>query len=202
MNIHGVLHRIDSILEAFKDIGKLSAKELMKGQRLDPNNDGNFELVTGRVFHQAVSQIRVNDIARGDNAKGLDTLTVYKVSEYKKMKCYLGKNNSSGYCISHRNELVSVFSSQQSSGKAIMKSALENGAKRLDCFALQNPITNNISGNLYNLYSRFKFKIDKQKNEGKPDDPYSIVNGVSNYVDDRGVVHPNDERVVIFMKRG
>ena len=196
MNMNGVLHRIDSILEAFKDIGKLSAKELMRGQKLNPDDSDNFKQVTGRVFHQSVSKIRVNDIARGDNAKGLDTLTVYKVSEYKKMKCYLGKNNSSGYCIAHRDELVSVFSSQQSSGTAIMKSAIKNGAKRLDCFALRN--NDKISGDLYKFYSNAGFKIDERKNEGKP---YPVVNGVSDYVDDKGNIHPEDERVVIYMKR-
>jgi len=60
---------------------------------------------------------------------------------------------------------------------------------------------NNISGDLHDLYTKFSFKIDKSKNEGKPDEPYSVINGVSNYVDDRGVVHPEDEKVVIYMKR-
>jgi hypothetical protein len=198
MIMNGVLHRINGILEAFKDIGKLSPEELMKGQRLDPNDKENFKQVTGRVFYQAVSKIRINDIAKGDRSKGLDTLTVYGVSEYKKMRCYLGKNNSSGYCIAHRNELVSVFSSQQSSGNALVKSAISNGAKRLDCFALRDSDTNKISGDLYKLYSRFGFKIDKSKNE--MNEPYVVKNGVSDYVDDKGVVHPDDERVVIFMR--
>lgn len=197
--MNGVLRRINIILEAFKDIGKLSSEELMKGQRLDPNDTNNFKQVTGRVFYQAVSKIRVNDIARGDNAKGLDTLTIYNVTEYKKMKCYLGKNNSSGYCIAHGNELVSVFSSQKSSGKAIMKSAIDNGARRLDCFAIRK--SGKISGDLYKLYTRFGFKIDKSKNEGVKGEPYAIVNGVSDYVDDNDVVYPEDERVVIFMRR-
>jgi len=103
---------------------------------LNPEDEDNFKQVTGRVFHQAVSKIRGNDISRGDNAKGLDTLTIYSVSEYKKMQCYLGKNNSSGYCIAHSNELVSLFSSQKSSANALMRSAVSNGAKRLDCFAI------------------------------------------------------------------
>lgn len=109
MSMNGVLSKIEVILEAFKDIGKLSPQQLMKGQRLKPEDEDNFKQVTGRVFHQAISKIRINDIARGDNAKGLDTLTVYSVPGYKKMKCFLGKNNSSGYCIAHSNELVSVF---------------------------------------------------------------------------------------------
>jgi hypothetical protein len=117
------------------------------------------------------------------------------------MKCYLGVNNSSGYAIAHRDELVSVFSSQGSSGHAIVKDAINNGAKRLDCFAIRNNKTGNISGDLYRLYSMNGFKIDKSMNSGTPGEPYAIVNGVSDYVDDNGNVHPEDPRVVIFMKR-
>jgi hypothetical protein len=199
--MNGILHRIEQILEAFKDIGKLSPEQLLKGQRLDPNDEDNFKQVNGRVFYQAISKIRSNDIARGDKAKGLDTLTIYNVSDYQKMRCFLGKNNSSGYCIAHGNELVSVFSSQKSSGKAIMKSAVENGAKRLDCFAIRNPETGKISGDLYKLYSKFGFSIDRSMNSGRRGEPYAITNGISDYVDSYGNVKPKDERVVIFMRR-
>lgn len=196
-----LLHRIDRILEAFKDLGKLSPEELKKGQKLDPKDKWNFRKVSGRVFHKAITRIRQNDIARGDKAKGLNTLTIYSVKDYQKMNCYLGKNNSSGYCIAHGDELVSVFSSQGSSGDALMKSAISNGAKRLDCFAIRKPETGKISGDLYKLYKRHGFEIDRSKNEGEPGEPYSIVNGVSSYVDDDGNVYPDDPRVVIFMKR-
>ena len=200
-NLNKVLYKLDLFLEAFKDLGKLSPDELKKGQKLDPEDKWNFKQVSGRVFHQAITKIRQNDIARGDKSKGLNTLTIYSVSDYKKMDCYLGKNNSSGYCIAHGDELVSVFSSQGSSGHALMKSAISNGAKRLDCFAIRNPKTGNISGDLYKLYKKYGFKIDKSMNEGEPGEPYSIVNGISSYVDDNGNVHPDDPRVVIFMKR-
>jgi hypothetical protein len=199
--MNGILHKIEIILEAFRDIGKLSPEQLMKGQRLDPDDPSNFKQVPGRIFYQAITKIRNNDIARRDKAKGLDTLTIYNVADYKKMKCYLGKNNSSGYCIAHGNELVSVFSSQKSSGIALMKSAIENGAKRLDCFAIRDSKTGIISGDLYRLYSKFGFKIDTSKNSGNPGEPYAVVNGISDYVDDYGNVHPEDERVVIFMKK-
>lgn len=115
------------------------------------------------------------------------------------MECYIGENNSSGYAIKDHDELVSVFSSQNASGDAIVQDAIKNGATHLDCFAIRDA-NGNISGNLYTLYSRNGFKIDKNKNEGKPGEPFSIEQGVSSYVDDKGVVHPNDPRVVIFMK--
>lgn len=195
-----VLDKLNLFLEAFKDMGKLSDDELKKGQRLSPDDKWNFKQVTGRVFYQAITKIKENDIARGDKAKGLDTLTIYNVNDYKNMNCYLGKNNSSGYCIAHGDELVSVFSSQGSSGKALVKSAVNKGAKRLDCFAIRDD-KGNISGDLYRLYSKFGFKIDKSMNEGEPGEAYSIEAGVSSYVDDNDNVHPDDPRVVIFMKR-
>lgn len=80
-----------------------------------------------------------------------------------------------------------------------MLSAIENGAKRLDCFAIRR--NGKIEGQLFNLYSNYGFKIDTDMNSGKKGEPYAIVNGVSDYVDENGVVHPDDERVVIFMKR-
>jgi len=183
-------------LEKFTDMGKLSNDELHKGRRLNKNAD-NFNEVSGRVFHDVILHIKKNDIAKKDQSKGLDSLTVYSVKDYNDMKCYLGKNNSSGYAL-HGNELVSVFSSQESSGSAIVQSAIKNGAKRLDCFAIRNG--NKIEGQLYSLYSRNGFKIDKNMNFGKPVEPYSIQNGISSYVDDKGKVHEDDERVVIFMK--
>jgi len=196
-----ILEKLDWYLEAFKDIGKLSPEELQKGQYLNPKDD-NFKQVDGRIFYNAISQIKSNDIAKLNKnlpSKGLNTLSVYNAGEYKKMKCYLGKNNSSGYCIAHGSELVSVFSSQKSSGDAIVIDAVKNGAKHLDAFAFR--IKGKISGPLYKLYSKYGFKIDKAKNEGTPGEVYAVINGVSDYVNDDEQVEPENEQVVIFMKR-
>lgn len=114
--------------------------------------------------------------------------------------CFLGKNNSSGYCIAHDNKLVSVFSSQQSSANAVMVDAIKNGAKRLDCYAKRDS-NGKISGPLYSLYSKHGFKIDKSMNSGKPGEPYAILKGVSDYVNDKGEVEPDNPNVVIFMKK-
>lgn len=151
------------------------------------------------LFFRAISAIKQNDIARGDQARGLATLTVYTIPEYNQMECFLGKNNSSGYAL-HGTELVSVFSSQGSSGNAVVVDAIKNGAKHLDCFAIRTP-EGKIDGGLYRLYSKHGFKIDTNMNSGKPGEAYSIVNGVSSFVDDNGVIHNDDPRVVIFMVR-
>lgn len=191
----------DIFIETFNDLGKLSDLELSKGQKLSDEND--FIKVDGTVFYNAISKIKQNDFNRmnqGLPSKGLDTLTVYARGDYNSKNCFLGKNNSSGYCITKDGELVSVFSTKGSSGDAIMKSAVANGAKYLDCFALRDEM-GTISGKLFKLYSKYGFKIDTSMNSGKKGEAYAIVKGVSDYVDDNEQVHPEDERVVIFMKR-
>ena len=184
------------LLEKFKDLGKLSDDELKKGQRLSGDDD-DFTLVDARVFAKAIIKIKANDIARGEKAKGLDGLSIYSVGEYGKMKCYLGKNNSSGYAIK-KTDLVSVFSSQQSSANSLVKHAISNGAKTLDCFAER--VNGKISGALFGLYSKHGFKINKSMNDGKPGEAYSIQNGVSSFVDSAGNVDEDNKTVVIFMK--
>jgi len=188
--------------EEFADIGKLSPDQLKKGLPLKSSED--FIKVTGRVYHQAINRIRNNDIAKLNKnlpSKGLNSLHIYEVKDYMKMNCFLGKNNSSGYCLKPDGELVSVFSSQGSSGKLLMKSAVKNGAKYLDCFALRDPKTGKIDGPLFRLYSKFGFKINKSMNSGTPGEPYAIINGVSDFVDDYGEVQPSNPQVVVFMKR-
>ena len=182
--------------ERYKDMGKLSPQELKKGQKLTSVED--FNEVDGRVFLQAVSKIKKNDIAKGADAKGLKSLSIYKADEYTKMRCFLGKNNSSGYAIK-KKDLVSVFSTQGSSAHPIVDSAIKNGAKTLDCFAKRDK-NGKISGALYGLYSKHGFKIDKSMNVGTVGKAYSIVNGVSDFVDGNGVAQPKSEDVVIFMK--
>ena len=189
------------LIEKFNDMGKISDTDLKKGQKLTSGND--FSEVDGTTFFRAITNIKENDIAKlnkGLPHKGLETLSVYSRGDYSKMKCFLGHNNSSGYAINHGSELVSVFSTQGSSGNAIMESAVKNGAKHLDCFALRDE-DGIISGPLFKLYSSHGFKIDTSMNSGTPGEPYAIVKGVSDYVDDEEKVHPEDPRVVIFMKK-
>jgi hypothetical protein len=187
--------------EEFKDIGKLSPDQLTKGQYLNPNDKNNFTRVSGRVFFMAIKKIKENDIAKANKglpSKGLQTLSFYNAGEYDKMKCYLGKNNSSGYVIDN-GTLKSVFSSQKSSGDAIMVDAIANGAKELDCYVFRyNGI---LSGPLYKLYTKHGFRVDTSFNTGKPGKPYTVVNGVSDYVNSKGQVEPDNPKVVIFMKR-
>jgi hypothetical protein len=156
-----------------------------------------FRQVEGRVFKKIVTRFAKQDALR-DLPKGLDDLSTYTTEQYNAMRCYVGPNNSSGYCIND-GDLVSVFSIAKSSGKAIVADAVRRGAKTLDCFATRGP-DGTISGHLYRLYSWGGFRINTDMNSGTPGEPYAIVNGVSDYVNDQGQVEPENPNVVIFMK--
>jgi hypothetical protein len=186
------------LAEAFKDMGKMSDEQLNKGQRLSKDDGDNFTEVSGRDFYKILTKIKSKDALR-DVPKGLHDLSVYSIKEYSEMKCYIGKNNTSGYAIKEGEELVSVFSSAGSSGNAIVADAVARGAKRLDCFATKDD-SGKITGKLFELYSKHGFKIDTKMNSGKAGEPYSIQKGVSYYVNDDGEVELDNPSVVIFMK--
>ena len=177
--------------ETFKEIGKLDPEQLKKGQRLEGGK--NFKEVDS--FYQIISRIKKNDLA-SDTPKGLDSLTVYSKADYRKMRCFIGHNNSSGYCIKG-TELVSVFSSQGSSGSAIVRSAIRNGARHLDCYATYE--NGKLSGDLYSLYRRNGFKLDK-KTDGVLGEPYTVQDGISRFVNSKGEVELDNPNVVIYMK--
>jgi hypothetical protein len=187
--------------EAFIDLGRNDPATLIKGQSLDPNEEENFHRVDSRTFFRVISRLRQNDFKRLNAnlpSKGLHTLSVYPLNDYAGMDCFIGKNNSSGFAL-HDGELVSVFSTQRSSGDAIVSSAVKNGAKRLDCFAIRQ--NGKITGPLYRLYSRHGFVVDSENNSGTPGEPYATVAGVSDFVNDAGEVEPHNPAVVVFMKR-
>lgn len=199
MRVRDLLAPMD---EAFTDLGRLPPQDLIKGQPLDPHAKGNFTAVSGRVFHRAITRLRSNDFAKlnaGLPHKGLETLHVYDLTEYAGMRCFLGANNSSGFALTDDGGLVSVFSTQRASGHAIVAAAVERGAHHLDCFVTRQGQA--IVGPLYRLYASHGFQIDREMNSGTPGEPYAIVRGVSDYVDDAGQVHPEDPRVVVFMRR-
>lgn len=187
--------------EAFIDLGRNDPATLIKGQPLDPQEEENFHRVDARTFHRVISHLLKNDFARLNAnlpSKGLHTLDVYPVGDYAKANCFIGKNNSSGFAIKDGN-LISVFSTQRSSGDAIVASAVKNGAKRLDCFAIRQ--NGKITGPLYRLYARHGFVVDSDMNQGNPGEAYATVAGVSDFVNDAGEVEPQNPAVVVFMKR-
>lgn len=191
--------------EAYSDMGKLSPEQLARGQRLDPEEHDNFKQVDGRVFHKIISQIINNDKFRcSTNAKYckhlIDNITVYDLKDYQTMKCFIGKNNSSGFAIKGGDELVSVFSSLEPSGNAVVKEAIKQGARRLDCFAEQDKGGNIMNIGLPKLYGNHGFKIDEGMTTGKdPRVPYTIVRGVSYFVNENEEVDLTNPKVVVFM---
>lgn len=191
--------RLLDIFEAFTDIGKLSDEFLSKGFSLSPEDEDNFVEVPGRIFRQVIVKLGRFDGLK-ESPRGLNTLSVYSVREYEQMQCFLGKNNTAGYCIKDGDELVSVFSTAGSSGNAIVADAVRRGVNRLDCFAKRAP-DGTIYGPLVKLYERYGFRVDTTMNSGTPGEAYAIVRGVSSYVNDAGEVEPENPNVVVFMRR-
>lgn len=189
------------LLETFNELGKLSPEQLRKGQRLDPvdHNDDNFKQVSGRTFAMVATKLSGFDALK-DQPRGLSSLSDYGTKDYNQMQCYLGHNNTSGYCLKGGNELVSVFSTAGSSGNAIVADAVKNGATHLDCFA-ERLEDGRIDGPLFRLYSKHGFRVDTSMNSGTPGEAYAIERGVSSFVSDSGQVEPENPNVVIFMKR-
>lgn len=195
--------------ESYSDMGKMTSNQLRKGQRLDPQAENNFKQVDGRVFHNALKVVMENDSRRPleksptqpYTTKGIrHNLTLYEVKDYQQMQCFLGKNNSSGYCIKDSEEIVSLFSSLGSSGDAAVVDAIKHGGNRLDCFAKQDKQGGIKNEGLYKLYSRHGFQVDRDMNSGEVGEAYSIQNGISYFADDNGNVDPTNETIVIFMK--
>lgn len=189
----------ESLEEAFSDIGSTPDWQLKKGFPLDRDDEDSFQQVSGRVFHQILTRMVRADKLR-DTPKGLEDLSIYSPSEYNQMDCFIGKNNTAGYALKRDGELVSVFSTARSSGHAIVADAVRRGARKLDCFA-EVDSSGRVDGLLFRLYSKHGFRIDRSMNVGNPSEPYSIVNGISYYVNERGQVEMDNPTVVVFMKR-
>jgi hypothetical protein len=188
--------------EAFSDIGKLSPEQLKISRKLTPEDSEKFKKVDWRSFYKIINAYMEADATRSSNPELFkdikNNITIYKPEEYSKMECFVGPNNTSGYCIKDGDELVSVFSAGESSGDAIVKSAIRNGARRLDCFAEQDGNGSIKPTKLFKLYSRNGFIIDKDKNDDTM--PYPVFNGISYYVDEDGNIDRNAETVVVYMK--
>ena len=69
------------------------------------------------------------------------------------MSKFLTPSHGAGFALKHGDELVSVFNTGKDGkglGNTLVNQAVENGAKRLDCY--------DINGGLPRLYSRNGFK--------------------------------------------
>lgn len=85
------------------------------------------------------------------NAKISVTVDVHEPEEYLDCDLYLTENGRAGFAIKNGDELVSVFSyGGERAGDAIVAKAVEQGARRLDCFDIEN--------RLPGLYGRHGFQ--------------------------------------------
>jgi len=148
-----------------------------------------FTEASAEDFNKAINEAKKN-MKSSNKSKGMDVLTDYSLSDYKKYKTYLSNDGKSGYMVKSDGDLVSVFSLVSGRGNSIMQSAIANGAKKLDFFATQDK-NGKLSGHLYDLYSRHGFKVNTAHNEGGE---YPVKNGLSPVA--------GTNQVVVYMKRG
>ena len=98
----------------------------------------------------------VNYIAKGKAASTAGwQVFVYSADEYKGMRLFLAEDGSAGFALKPDGDLVSVFAHPDARNRpggspftAMMALAIEQGAKKCDCF----------DGFLPNLYANFGFK--------------------------------------------
>lgn len=103
------------------------------------------------------------------NPKIKDMVHKYTPEEYNDMKLFSDDKEPFGYAIKPDGDLVSVFSGKSGKGNEIMKSAIEEGASKLDHF--KDP-------QLDHLYSKYKFepyKTEPNWTPGGPDVVYRAI---------------------------
>ena len=104
-------------------------------------NDMSYNKVTPEEFVKVIAQMPSRLAA---------FLTPYSAYDYisKGATCYLSEDSRSGYAITADAELISVFSLPGArQGVAAVRSAVDNGARKLDC----------LDTILVQLYSKFGF---------------------------------------------
>ena len=69
------------------------------------------------------------------------------------MRTFLGVCGWSGYAISPDDELINLFSLNRGRGSALIKDAIANGAKHLNCYA----------GPLVAIYEKAGFKVVRRE---------------------------------------
>lgn len=106
--------------------------------KLDPTMEN------AQLFHD-----RIADLARENEHAGC--VDVHTPEEYLDDDLYLAENGRSGFAIRNGDELVSVFSYRgEHAGDAVVAKAVEQGARRLDCY--------DVKGRLPALYSAHGFR--------------------------------------------
>lgn len=129
---------------------------------------------TARVTHKEfLSALRraEKDPVKGELIK--ENLTRYTPKKLEAMgvETYLTLDGNAGFGITKDGELINVFSIKRSAGNMLVQTAIQNGAKHLNCY----------NGMLSEFYGRNGFvEYDRQPNseKGKPDIIYMKLKGV------------------------
>lgn len=81
------------------------------------------------------------------------SLHVYHTRNYADMRTFLGVCGWSGYAISQDGELINLFSLNRGRGGELIKDAVGNGAKHLNCY----------DGPLVAIYEKAGFKVIRRE---------------------------------------
>lgn len=119
-----------------------------------PRSAGETTTITTNVkFVDGNAKDLINGINGLDpSLKGF--IAVYSEKEYASMgaKIYMAEDGKSGFAIKPNGELISVFSTARGRGRLIMQSAVDLGAKKLDCY--EDPASHHLT----DLYGAFGFR--------------------------------------------
>lgn len=113
---------------------------------------------------------------------------VKSVKDYKKTRMFITDDGGAGLCVKPDGDIVSVFknpdiTSSKWAGGELMMTALDNGGKKLDCFAINDFLPNYYMQFGFVAAARVKFNRDfapegwDYKLMGEPDIVYMVHNG-------------------------
>lgn len=122
---------------------------------------------------QAMKYFRVSHIkfyeslsaARSERLEIYKSLAIYPLDRYADMRTFLSEDHRSGYAITIKNKLVSVFSIEKGRGDELVEDAKLNGVKYLKAF----------DGYLPGFYARHGFQEVSREANWFKDGPQVIT---------------------------
>lgn len=121
------------------------------------------------TFRNAIAQLKVSN-------PYAQAVYVHDADDYVKDDLYLTEDGQAGFAIAEGDELVSVFSYKgKGAGHSIVQSAVDQGARRLDCYDIDHGLPNLYEAHGFKQIARVKFKDEAADDDwnynfmGRPD---------------------------------
>ena len=101
------------------------------------------------LYHNTLTEVKKSLKEKGD------TVSVYPVEDYKNMRLFLADDGKSGFAIKPDGDIVSVFATQDTSGRShsMLELAIQNGGKKLDNYDIDK---------LRNIYDNHGFEVSER----------------------------------------